>query len=85
MFGINTFSGFAIIEVATMVKYAGEDWSKVRSPARARRRRKKHRQNITTLYEPDGQFLVDQKASRIYCHPMMAKALMARAQQSGRA
>lgn len=62
-----------------MVVYAGEDWSKVRSPGRARRRRKKHRQNITALYEPDGNYLVDQVRGVIYCHPAMARKLIAAA------
>lgn len=32
-----------------------EDWSKVRSPGRARRRRRKYKQNIRVYYQPDPQ------------------------------
>lgn len=38
-------NGFLIIESPSMTD-AVEDWSRVRSPSRAARRRKKHRQNI---------------------------------------
>jgi hypothetical protein len=75
----NSFNGFAIYECEHMVIYVGEDWSKVRSPARARRRRKKHRQNITALYEPSREFLFDEKRRSIYCHPVMAAKLRAAA------
>lgn len=75
----NTLNGFRIIESPHMVVYAGEDWSKVRSPARARRRRKKHRQNITAKYEPSPEFLVDKIRNVIYCHPAMASKLVSAA------
>lgn len=75
----NTLSGFSIFEVEAMVVYDGEDWSKVRSPARARRRRRKHPQNITAKYKPDGKFLIDQRKRAIYCHPVMANMLRAKA------
>ncbi|MCA0338965.1 MAG: hypothetical protein LCH99_04460 [Proteobacteria bacterium] len=76
---LGTIGSLRIHEVEAMVVYAGEDWSKVRSPGRARRRRKKHRQNITALYEPDGNYLVDQVRGVIYCHPAMARKLIAAA------
>ncbi len=74
---VNSFSGFRIFEQPHMVVYAGEDWSKVRSPGRARRRRKKHRQNIVALYNPSPEFLVDERANIIHCHPAMAAKLRA--------
>lgn len=73
----NTFNGLRIFECPEMVVYAGEDWSKVRSPGRARRRRKKHPQNITALYVPDEKYLIDERRGAIYCHPAMAKRLIA--------
>lgn len=77
----NTFNGFRIFEVPSMVVYDGEDWSKVRSPARARRRRKKHPQNITAKYKPDGKYIFDERQRAIYCHPMMANLLRAKASE----
>lgn len=71
----NTFNGFKIFECAEMVVYVCEDWSKVRSPARARRRRKKHRQNITAHYEPSSEFIIDERRRSIYCHPAMVAKL----------
>lgn len=73
----NLVNGFRIFESAAMVVYAGEDWSKVRSPGRARRRRKKHRQNITAKYDPSPEFLLDARRQAIYCHPAMAAAIRA--------
>lgn len=80
----NTFNGFAIFENLEMVVCVGEDWSKVRSPGRARRRRKKHRQNIVLRYEPSPELLVDQQRRAIYCHPVMAARLRAAAQDVSR-
>ena len=77
----NTIDGFRIIECKEMVTYAGEDWSKVRSPGRARRRRKKHRQNIGALYVPSGQFIMDERRHTITCHPAMAAQLKAAAKE----
>ncbi len=82
---LGTIGGFRIHEVDSMVVYAGEDWSKVRSPGRARRRRKKHRQNITALYEPDGRYFVDESRRVIYCHPAMARKLIAASLEKGQA
>lgn len=44
--------GIRIIEDDTMVELVGEDWSCVRSPGRARRRRLKFRQNIRPIHRP---------------------------------
>lgn len=71
----NSFNGFKLYEVASMTVYVGEDWSRVRSPARARRRRKKHPQNITALYKPSDEILVDENTRSIYCHPAVALKL----------
>lgn len=76
-----SFNGFNIVETTEMVVYAGEDWSKVRSPSRARRRRKKHRQNITAKYDPSPEFLIDERRLVIYCHPEMAKKLIRAAKE----
>lgn len=65
--------GVQIIEVESMVEVVGEDWTRVRSPGRARRRRKKHRQNISPLYAPLKTFL--QSGNKIYCHPARAAQL----------
>lgn len=54
-----------------------EDWSGVRSPARARRRRRKHRQNIKIVRVPKPDFFV--MGDRIICHPEMARKLIAKA------
>lgn len=71
---INPFAssimGMRILEDPNMKEVVGEDWSKVRSPARARRRRRKHRQNIMPLYAPLKQFY--QVGNSIICHPAMA-------------
>lgn len=80
----NTFNGFRVFEVPAMVVYDGEDWSKVRSPGRARRRRKKHRQNITAKYKPDGKFLINEREHAIYCHPAMANMLRAQTSEAFR-
>lgn len=75
----NSIGGMQIVQDANMVEVVGEDWSKVRSPGRARRRRKKHRQNIFPLYAPMQTFL--QFGNRIHCHPVMAKKLIAAAKE----
>lgn len=71
----NSIMGVQIIEDPNMKEVVGEDWSKVRSPSRARRRRKKHRQNIMPLYAPLKQFY--HIGNRIICHPAMAAQLRA--------
>lgn len=65
--------GMRIIESVEMVDVVGENWTSVRSPGRARRRRKKHRQNIKPLYAPKKEFL--QMGNTIICHPVMAAKL----------
>lgn len=47
-----------------------EDWSRVRSPGRARRRRKQgHPQRIVTRYRANGKALHDVNMNCIYVHP----------------
>jgi hypothetical protein len=76
-----TIHGVRVVENADMVDVVGEDWSGVRSPGRARRRRKKHRQNIKPLYAPQETFYhID---GVIYCHPVMAARLRAVAIERG--
>lgn len=73
----SSIMGVQIVEDANMVEVVGEDWSNVRSPPRARRRRLKHRQNILPLYAPLQRYY--NIGNRIYCHPVMAAKLMAAA------
>lgn len=70
MFGMRIFENDKLL-VAT----GEEDWSRVRSPGRARRRRHKHRQNIVQVMKPDPNFYVDKARNAVYCHPAMAQAL----------
>lgn len=49
--------GLKIISSPEMVDGPFEDWSRVRSPGRARRRRHKHRQNIRLYYTPKPEFI----------------------------
>lgn len=61
-----------IIENSLLTIAGPEDWSRVRSPARARRRRKYgHHQNIVATRLPDPNFYVT--GDVIYCHPETAK------------
>lgn len=67
------FNGLRLIETATMVENY-EDWSAVRSPGRARRRRAKgHRQNIVIRLRP--QSGVIQHGDTLYAHPATVMAL----------
>jgi hypothetical protein len=69
------FNGLRIVEDPTLVEVVGEDWSGVRSPARARRRRKKHRQNIKPLYAPIQR--VYHLGDKLLCHPAIADQIRA--------
>lgn len=72
MFGplINSYGGFSIIEDTSMVD-PYEDWSRVRSPGRAARRRNKHKQNIVIRYKPKSD--IYQVGNKLIMHPEMAK------------
>jgi hypothetical protein len=63
-----TYMGLKIVENPWMTKTI-EDWSRVRSPSRARRRRWKHKQNIVTRTVPDKNFYMT--ADTVICHPAM--------------
>jgi len=68
---IGTWSGYRIVEDPNLVDIV-EDWSQVRSPSRARRRRAKHRQRIvvTRTPKPGGFILEAQRV--IVMHPTVA-------------
>lgn len=69
---------FEIIENPVLV-VTTEDWSRVRSPGRARRRRGKHRQNIVITGRPSTEIYV--VGDMIVCHPETAKAVRDRFQR----
>ena len=77
----NPWSGLRIIESPHLVDGPFEDWSQVRSPSRAARRRKKQPQRIRIFYKPSEQciHLVEQNA--VVMHPAQAAALRALAQK----
>lgn len=57
------------------ITVAAEDWSDVRSPGRARRRRHKHRQNIRHWRKPSAVMI----EGRLYVHPEIMAAIRRRA------
>lgn len=64
------------IETTDMVEGPFEDWSRVRSPGRARRRlRKGYRQNVRTYYTPRKDFMQTADGTT-YVHPVTMRALM---------
>lgn len=74
--------GFRIFENPLLTVPGSEDWSRVRSPSRARRRRKYgHRQNIVIPQLPDPNFYV--VGQTIYCHPALAEKLRNRSARHG--
>lgn len=75
--------GFRIIESDRLVVGPFEDWSQVRSPARARRRRRKHRQQIRFYYEPDPR-LYALPGNLLAGHPATVQKLAARIELSAR-
>jgi len=66
-------TGIRIIESLAMVDLV-EDWSRVRSPGRARRRRHKHRQNIRIIAVPKTQAVSIDGGRTLIMHPVMAAA-----------
>lgn len=69
-------SGLKIIESVSMVDGPFEDWSQVRSPGRARRRRRQgHQQRIRLYYKPREDFL--RTADTIIGHPATIAKLKA--------
>lgn len=65
-------SAMPIVETEAMADVV-EDWSRVRSPSRARRRRHKHRQNIVVTHVPRRGILVAD--GKIFCHPAVARQI----------
>ncbi len=53
-----SFGGMRLIETPLMTVGPFEDWSQVRSPGRARRRRGKHRQRIRFYHKPDPKLMI---------------------------
>lgn len=72
---IGSFLGLRIVENVHLVVGPFEDWSKVRSPGRARRWRAKHRQNIRLFYKPDPS--VYRMSDGIFAHPTICARLRA--------
>jgi hypothetical protein len=64
--------GVRIIESVHMVDVV-EDWSHVRSPSRAARRRKKHRQNIRVLHVPKKEAVTMDAGRTLIMHPEIAR------------
>lgn len=72
------FGGFRIIEDSNMSD-AAEDWSGVRSPSRAARRRKKHRQNIVIRHVAKRDVIAT--ADALIMHPDIAAELRLRVRE----
>jgi len=66
------FRGFKVMTSYRMVDRV-EDWSRVRSPARAKRRRQKHPQNICVYLKPKPDAL--RHGNTLYMHPETYRAL----------
>lgn len=71
-------NGFLIIESPSMTD-AVEDWSRVRSPSRAARRRKKHRQNIVIRHVAKRDVIAT--ADALIMHPDLATELRLRVRE----
>lgn len=69
---LNLIAGLKIVEDISMVDCI-EDWSKVRSPGRARRRRAKHKQKIKVRFKPREHAY--QFGDTLVMHPAMAARL----------
>lgn len=68
-------SGLNIIEDDRMVDIV-EDWSRVRSPSRAARRRKQgHRQNVVVSSIPSRRVLFHNNGVEMIMHPALADEL----------
>lgn len=80
LYPFGSFGGLRLIESDLMVVGPFEDWSQVRSPGRARRRRGKHPQRIRFYYKPDPNVMHDRVHNTIIGHP----ATLAHLRTSGR-
>ena len=65
-------SGLRVIEDASLVD-TYEDWSDVRSPARARRRRWKHKQRIIVRFKPKPEAY--RMGNALVMHPEIARQM----------
>lgn len=65
--------GLRVTENINLVIADGEDWSRVRSPGRAARRRRKHRQNIIQKFKPDPT--IYRAGDKLVMHPAIAAEL----------
>jgi len=71
--GMNWYAGVRIIESLEMVDYV-EDWSRVRSPSRAaRRRRRGHRQNIRIVAVAKKHAISLEGGRTLIMHPELAR------------
>ncbi len=71
-----SFAGLQIVEDASLVDMI-EDWSRVRSPGRARRRRRQgHPQNIRMVAVPWQQVIFF--GDKLFMHPEIARQLRAK-------
>lgn len=79
--GFPQFAGLRIVESLALYDVV-EDWSKVRSPGRARRRRAKHPQRITYRHvaKPDAYRI----GNEIHMHPETARRFREMLAQRGR-
>ena len=69
------FSGCRIIEDLTLVDMV-EDWSRVRSPSRARRRRKRgYRQNVVMRAVPKQEVYSLDGGRTLVMHPEVARVM----------
>lgn len=68
-----TINGMRVRTSELLTKGFYEDWSGVRSPARARRRMKKHRQNIRYIPLPDPAVYVIN--NEMHMHPEVWRKL----------
>ena len=74
---VNSFAGIDLIESDLLVDGPFEDWSEVRSPGRARRRRRRgYRQRIRLYYRPS-ENLVQLPDGSLVGHPQTLARLRA--------
>lgn len=74
---VSAICGLRLIETSLMTVGPFEDWSQVRSPSRARRRRAKHQQRIRYYRKPDPNVMIDRANGVIYGHPVTLAHLRA--------
>jgi hypothetical protein len=70
---LGSYAGLRVIENSMLTVGPFEDWSQVRSPGRAKRRRSRHPQRIRYYYKPDPK--VWRIGDTLVMHPVTAAAL----------